>query len=266
MVGDWSNDSSPSRFSIEGSHSQHLRGLKQPTTKPVVGVGRFTSPDLMVDQIRSGTMDFIGAARPSIADPFLPNKIELGLIDDIREVQSVATSAYRAYYHVTDSLHAEPHYGGGMAPRLASRVRAACHATGFGAGRRSRTGGLGNRQDARASRLQCHPAGGGARTRRSGTAGIGVARPRRRGIRVVDYREQQLGKLDSVEIHRQSPVNVEDVLQFGFAQVVIATGAMWRADGSGRIESPPDPHRRRRECARRPTTSCRVYGRPGRGW
>ena len=85
MVGDWSNDSSPSRFAIEGSHSERLRGLKQLTTKPVVGVGRFTSPDLMVDQIRSGIMDFIGAARPSIADPFLPNKIDSGLLDDIRE-------------------------------------------------------------------------------------------------------------------------------------------------------------------------------------
>ena len=30
-------------------------------------------------------LDFIGAARPSIADPFLPKKIEEGRIDDIRE-------------------------------------------------------------------------------------------------------------------------------------------------------------------------------------
>ena len=39
----------------------------------------------MVGAIRSGQCDIIGAARPTIADPFLPKKIEEGRIDDIRE-------------------------------------------------------------------------------------------------------------------------------------------------------------------------------------
>ena len=39
----------------------------------------------MVDAINSGQCDIIGAARPSIADPFLPNKISEGRLDDIRE-------------------------------------------------------------------------------------------------------------------------------------------------------------------------------------
>ena len=52
--------------------------MKKLTTKPVVGVGRYTSPDAMVRVIRQGIMDMIGAARPSIADPFLPKKIEEG--------------------------------------------------------------------------------------------------------------------------------------------------------------------------------------------
>ena len=51
----------------------------------MVGVGRFTSPDTMVRQIRKGILDLIGAARPSIADPFLPRKIEEGRLEDIRE-------------------------------------------------------------------------------------------------------------------------------------------------------------------------------------
>ncbi|WP_352558492.1 hypothetical protein [Mesorhizobium caraganae] len=38
----------------------------------------FTSPDVMVKMIKSGTLDFIGCARPSIADPFLPRKVEEG--------------------------------------------------------------------------------------------------------------------------------------------------------------------------------------------
>lgn len=78
QVGDWENDSASSRFSQEGAQEEYVRGLKALTTKPVVGVGRFTSPDLMVRQVTSGVLDFIGAARPSIADPFLPCKIERG--------------------------------------------------------------------------------------------------------------------------------------------------------------------------------------------
>ena len=51
----------------------------------MVGVGRFTSPDLMVRQIKDGILDLIGAARPSIADPFLPEKIRTGRLETIRE-------------------------------------------------------------------------------------------------------------------------------------------------------------------------------------
>ena len=76
-------DSSPtdcaaSRFTPEGSHEPVIDFVKALTNKPVVGVGRFTSPDTMVSQIRRGILDFIGAARPSIADPFLPRKIREG--------------------------------------------------------------------------------------------------------------------------------------------------------------------------------------------
>ncbi len=48
-------------------------------------MGRFTSVDVMARLVRNGTLDFIGAARPSIADPLLPNKIKENRIDDIRE-------------------------------------------------------------------------------------------------------------------------------------------------------------------------------------
>jgi len=67
-LSDWSNDSRTSRFTEEGAEEEFVRGIKRLTTKPVVGVGRFTSPDLMVRQVKSGILDLIGAARPSIAD------------------------------------------------------------------------------------------------------------------------------------------------------------------------------------------------------
>src|SRR3546814_940749 len=67
------------------SQEPYTKFVKALTTKPVVGVGRYTSPDAMVRVVKQGIMDMIGAARPSIADPFLPKKIEDGRIDDIRE-------------------------------------------------------------------------------------------------------------------------------------------------------------------------------------
>ncbi len=72
--GSWEDCSGTSRFKEEAAQQDLVSGIKALTDKPIVGVGRFTSPDAMVKQITSGTLDFIGAARPSIADPFLPNK------------------------------------------------------------------------------------------------------------------------------------------------------------------------------------------------
>ena len=84
-ISEWDNDSQTSRFAEEGFQEDFIRFVKQVTSKPVVGVGRYTSADRMVSVINKGVMDMIGAARPSIADPFLPSKIEQGRIEDIRE-------------------------------------------------------------------------------------------------------------------------------------------------------------------------------------
>ena len=67
-----------------GSSSAPAR-VREATAKPIVGVGRLTDPDLMAEIVRSGVWDLIGAARPSIADPFLPRKIDEGRVDEIRE-------------------------------------------------------------------------------------------------------------------------------------------------------------------------------------
>jgi dimethylamine/trimethylamine dehydrogenase len=85
VLGSWELDSATSRFAAEAEREPLIAGLKQLSAKPVVGVGRFTSPDTMVRQVRAGILDMIGAARPSIADPFLPAKIRAGRLDDIRE-------------------------------------------------------------------------------------------------------------------------------------------------------------------------------------
>ena len=77
-ISEWENDSITSRFEKEGYQEPYISFVKSVTTKPVVGVGRYTSPDTMVSLIKRGILDMIGAARPSISDPFLPKKIEEG--------------------------------------------------------------------------------------------------------------------------------------------------------------------------------------------
>jgi len=82
---DWGDDATPSRFFRSGRALEYVRAVKQATKKPVVAVGRFTDPNAMAQAIKEGVIDIVGAARPSIADPFLPNKIQEGRLEDIRE-------------------------------------------------------------------------------------------------------------------------------------------------------------------------------------
>ncbi len=84
-MGSWDNDSRTSRFVEEAGEEEYVRGVKALTSKPVVGVGRLPRRTRWCGRSNKGLLDFIGAARPSIADPFLPKKIEEGRIDDIRE-------------------------------------------------------------------------------------------------------------------------------------------------------------------------------------
>ncbi len=76
-ISSWSHDSATSRFEKEGFQERYIGFVKKLTSKPVVGVGRYTTPEAMVSAVERGILDLIGAARPSIADPFLPRKIGL---------------------------------------------------------------------------------------------------------------------------------------------------------------------------------------------
>ena len=84
-ITEWSKDSGVSRFFPEGYQLEWTGRVREATAKPIVGVGRLTNPDRMAEIIRSGAWDLIGAARPSIADPFLPKKIEEGRYGEVRE-------------------------------------------------------------------------------------------------------------------------------------------------------------------------------------
>ena len=185
MVGEWEFDSVTSRFAEEGAQEQYVRGLKALTSKPVVGVGRFTSADTMVRMVRDGVLDMIGAARPSIADPFLPAEDRGGPLGRHPRVHRLQHLRHGRRDRDADPLHPEPEHGRGVAPRLASRADPAEGLRRERARRRRRPGRPRGRDDARPPRLRRRAGRGGRRGRRPGAArgaaaGPGRLDPRRR--------------------------------------------------------------------------------------
>ncbi|MDX1424432.1 MAG: FAD-dependent oxidoreductase, partial [Kiloniellales bacterium] len=59
--------------------------------------------------------------------------------------------------------------------------------------------------------------------------------------RVRDYRLQQLHQMPNVALYPASRLSADDVREFGFPRVVLATGCRWRGDGFGRAHHRPIP-------------------------
>ena len=232
-LSDWSNDSQTSRFSEEGFQEQYTSFVKSLTSKPVVGVGRFTSPDTMVGQIRRGVLDMIGAARPSIADPFLPSKIEEGRIEDIRECIGcnicVSGDTTVVPMRCTQNPTVSEEWRKGWHPEIIPQQRSDDKVLVVGGGpaglEAARTLG------ARGYHVTVAEAGrslGGRVANEAALAGLSAWN------RVSDYRTGQIGKMPNVEVYFDSELDADAVLEFGFAHVVVATGSHWRRDGVGR--------------------------------
>ena len=111
LVG-WENDSQTSRFSEEGGQEPFVAGLMRLTTKPVVGVGRYTSPDRMAAVIRKGIVDLIGCARPSISE-LLPQHLQCSKCLSIEEIRAPVlhhlAPVVEQHLPVTGSLHRVAH-------------------------------------------------------------------------------------------------------------------------------------------------------------
>ncbi len=227
-----------SRFIKEASLEEHMSFVKSVTTKPVVTVGRFTSPDTMVSQVRRGIVDFIGAARPSIADPFLPKKIEEGRSEDIRECIGCnicyTGDGMGTPIRCTQNPTMGEEWRRGWHPEFIAKktTDTSVLVTGAGPAGLEAARALGQRgyqvMLAEATREL-----GGRVARESGLPGLGEWR------RVRDYRLGQIDKMPNVEIFRESELSVDEVLSIGTDHVAIATGASWRSDGFGRSHPYP---------------------------
>lgn len=229
----WYNDSVPSRFATEGAQEPFIDFVKKTTTKPVVGVGRFTSPDTMVSQIRRGVIDLIGAARPSIADPYLPKKIEEGRVDDIRECIGcnicVSGDMTISPIRCTQNPSMGEEWRKGWHPE---RIRPAPQPTrvlvvGGGPAGLEAARALGQRGHD-VSLAESRRELGGRVTREARLPGLAE------WARVRDWRVGQIGKLNNVSVYLDSPLTAQDVLDFGAEHVVLAAGCHWRRDGFGR--------------------------------
>ncbi len=237
-VSDWDNDSAPSRFAPEGAQESHVAFVKSVTSKPVVGVGRFTSPDLMVSLVKRGVLDMIGAARPSIADPFLPRKIEEGRPDDIRECIGcnvcVAGTMTAAPMRCTQNPTMGEEWRRGWHPERIEPKGSEAGVLVVGAG----PAGL---ECARALGQRGYRVGLAEATVELG--GRVAAERRLPGFaewgRVADHRVYQIGKMANVSVYRDSRLTADDIREYGAPHVVIATGARWRRDGVGRRNFAP---------------------------
>ena len=258
-IAEWGQNAGPSRF-FEENHEKPYTGQVKAgnhTNKPVVGVGRVTNPDTMVAIIKSGQFDIIGAARPSISDPFLPKKIEEGRPEDIRECigcnqcisrweiggppmvctqNATAGEEYRRGWH-PEKFHPAANRDKGVLVVGAGPAGMECAMV------------LGKREMSAVHLIEGAKEIGGSVNwisklgHSDGKENLfrGTARGLGEWSRIVNYRQVQLDKLKNVEVHLNSTLSAQDVLEYGAEIVVIATGCHFATDGLNPATHAPIP-------------------------
>ena len=230
---EWGEDAGPSRTHKENHEQPYVSQVKQHTDKPVINVGRFTSPDVMVEVIRSGQADLIGAARPSIADPFLPVKIEEGRLDDIRECIgcNVCISRWEIggppMICTQNPTSGEEFRRGWHPERFTPAANADNDVLIVGAGPAGMECAitLAKRGMRRVHLVDADKEIGGSMRWISQLPGLGE------WGRVINYRSIQLKKLKNVEVITGERLDAAAIREYGADIVVIATGSKWVGDG-----------------------------------
>jgi dimethylamine/trimethylamine dehydrogenase len=223
---DWTVETRSARFCESGAQEPINNFVKPLTNRPVVGVGRFTSPDDMVSQVKRGVLDLIGAARPSIADPFLPKKIDEGREDEIRECIgcNICVSGYHDCVPIrcTQNPTTGEEWRRGWHPERipAGDSETSVLVVGAGPAGLECACALGQRGFA-VTVAEAREELGGRVTLESKLPGLST------WARVRDYRTNLLQTMGNVEIYRGSELSTDDVVEFGCDHAVIATGARW---------------------------------------
>jgi dimethylamine/trimethylamine dehydrogenase len=237
-ISDYGQEMGVSRFHGQGSLEPFLKDVRQWVGKPVVSVGRYTSPESMLALVKSGTLDLIGAARPSIADPFLPRKIAEGRSDDIRECIGCnicyASDIQGVPLRCTQNPTMGEEWRRGWHPEIVTRAAKPEKVLVVGGGPAGLEAALTlGRQGHEVMLTEAARELGGRVIAEAKLPGL------REWIRVRDYRAHQIGKLDNVGVYLESRMSVEDVRGIGAAHVLVATGSHWRKNGLGRTHLAP---------------------------
>jgi dimethylamine/trimethylamine dehydrogenase len=231
-VGSWPEDSGTSRYYPEGHERRWARRIREATAKPVVAVGRYTSPDLMAQVIASGEADVIGSARQAIADPFLPSKIAEGRLDEIRECTGsnlciLREETFNQIGCVQNATAGEEYRRGWHPEKFTPATGADRPVLVVGAGPAGMECAvvLAKRGFGAIHLVEAEAEIGGRLrwTRRLPTLGDWG--------RITDWRAVQLAKLPGVEVITGRRLRAADVLEYGAELIVIATGSSWRGDG-----------------------------------
>lgn len=238
-VSDWGHDSASARHEPEeGRQVEHIRFVKRVTDRPVVGVGRFTSPDRMASLVRDGVLDLIGAARPSISDPFLPEKIRAGRAEDIRECIGcnicVASDSLGVPIRCTQNPTMGEEWRRGWHPEKIAPRRSGSRVLVVGAGPAGLECAMQlGKRGYPVTLAEASPELGGRALRESRLKGLASWR------RVVDHRVHLVRQMPNVETYRDSPMDAGRLAEFGADAVFLATGARWRRDGVGHSRHEP---------------------------
>jgi dimethylamine/trimethylamine dehydrogenase len=226
---EWTVETASARFSESGAQEPINSFVKPLTDKPVVGVGRFTSPDEMVSQVKRGVLDLIGAARPSIADPFLPKKIDEGREDEIRECIgcNICVSGYHDGVPIrcTQNPTTGEEWRRGWHPERIppGDPEQSVLVVGAGPAGLECARALGQRGFV-VTVAEAREELGGRVTVESGLPGLST------WARVRDYRTNLLQTMSNVDIYRGSLLSAQDVVDFGCDHAIIATGARWTTE------------------------------------
>jgi dimethylamine/trimethylamine dehydrogenase len=248
QVGGWSSMDWPeknvpaSRVAGEFNYRSYYEAVRPATSKPIAAVGRFTNPDTMAEAVSSGVIDIIAAARPSIADPFIPKKIEEGRYEDIRECIGCNVCASRFWQALpiicTQNATLGEEFRRGWHPeRFSKAANAEKTVLVLGAGPAGMECAmvLGKRGMSAVHLVDEQDAIGGSMRTISAYPNLGE------WARVINYRQIQLEKCKNVELISKTRLDADAIFEYGAEIVVVATGARWRSDGLNGTTQQPIP-------------------------